>query len=121
MKRTDAREIAFKTLFQLDVNEEGTTLNEYKNDYIATIIRGVQTEKESLDAHINQALDNWTIERLPLPEKTLLRVAFYEIMHVHDIPYAVSVNEAVELAHKYGDEKSGQFINGVLAKISKEE
>ena len=68
---------------------------------------------------LKEHLTNLTIDRIALVEKTILRIAIYEIKHVDDVPTAVSINEAVELAHKYGDEKSGKFINGVLAKLIK--
>ncbi len=116
MKRHEAREKAFQTLFQLDINEIEI---EIKNDdpYLETVIRGVIENVEAIDLLISTHLENWALERLPYAERTILRIATYEIKYLDDIPVNVSINEAIELAHKYGDEKSGQFINGVLSKI----
>src|SRR5699024_7615107 len=116
MKRHEAREKAFQTLFQLDINEIEIDI---KNDdpYLETVIRGVIENVEAIDLLISTHLENWALERLPYAERTILRIATYEIKYLDDIPVNVSINEAIELAHKYGDEKSGQFINGVLSKI----
>lgn len=118
MKRHEAREKAFQTLFQLDINE--IKIDIYNDDpYLETVIRGVLDKLDKLDLLISTNLENWALERLPYAERTILRIAAYEIEYLDDIPVSVSINEAVELAHKYGDEKSGQFVNGVLSKIIK--
>lgn len=116
MKRREAREYAFKTLFQLDINDD---LNEQaeNNDYLTTVINGVKTYTTELDKLISDHLINWTIERIAIVDKTILRIALYEINYMEDIPVSVSINEAIELAHKYGDEKSSKFINGILSNI----
>lgn len=121
MKRREAREYAFELLFQLDFNDdEPIHLDEKydeENDYLTTIFTGVKTYKEQLDKIISDHLINWTIDRIAIVDKTILRLAIYEIKYMEDIPESVSINEAVELAHKYGDEKSAKFINGVLSNI----
>lgn len=120
MKRREAREQALKTLFQLDINRDDLTYldeNDKNNEYLTTVIEGVKTYIEEIDKLINEHLINWTINRIAIVDKTILRIAIYEIKHIEDIPTSVSINEAVELAHKYGDEKSGKFINGVLSNI----
>jgi len=119
MERRAAREEAFKLLFSVDVNEEGVTEEHIEETFVKTIVHGVIAYKEDIDNMLKEHLTNWTIDRIALVEKTILRIAIYEIKHVDDVPTAVSINEAVELAHKYGDEKSGKFINGVLAKLIK--
>lgn len=118
MKRHEAREKAFQTLFQIDINDN---VSEIKNDdpYLENVIRGVNENIEKIDLLISTHLENWALERLPYAERTILRIATYELEYLDDIPVSVSINEAIELAHKYGDEKSGQFINGVLSKIIK--
>lgn len=116
MKRREAREYAFKTLFQLDVNDEIDAFDE-NNDYLSTVIKGVKTYVTELDKLISDHLINWTIERIATVDKTILRIALFEIKYMDDIPTSVSINEAIELAHKYGDEKSGKFINGILSNI----
>ncbi|MFG6118589.1 transcription antitermination factor NusB [Thalassobacillus sp. B23F22_16] len=126
MKRHLAREKAFQVLFQVDVNdidmEEAIehVLEETKSDaFMEQLIHGVFAQKQALDEKISNHLENWTIKRLPLVEKTLLRMAVYEIDFVEDVPEQVAINEAVELAKVFGDEKSGKFVNGVLSKMTK--
>lgn len=115
--RRRAREEAFKLLFQIDVNQEIDS--EFVSPFMERLVTGVLEHKEKIDRLIEKYLINWTLERLSLVDKTLLRMAIYEICFEDDIPYAVSINEAIELAHKYGDEKSGKFINGLLSNIIK--
>ncbi len=119
MNRRQAREAAFKWLFQMELNDQDPVLSEAEaNDpYIDTVITGIKDTRTDLDTNIAQQLHHWTLERLATVEKTILRMAAYEILHMEDIPKAVSINEAVELAHIYGDEKSASFINGVLSNI----
>lgn len=124
MKRSDAREKAFQFLFQLDMNHEISeeALNEFmlKHDddpFLRVLIEGVTDKKEVLDKVIAENLENWTLERLASVERTVLRLATFEINYLDDIPENVSINEAVELGNRFGDDKSGKFINGVLSKI----
>lgn len=125
MKRRAAREKAFQLLFQLDMNEEQPkkALDEFlatkEHDiFLKTLVEGVLTYREELDEKIAAHLENWSFNRVATTEKTILRVAAFEMIHLDDIPTAVSINEAIELANKYGDEKSGKFINGILSKIN---
>lgn len=117
MKRHTARETAFTLLFQVDINEDNPTNNEDLSEYTERVINGVIANKDAIDDIITNNLVNWTYDRVGLVEKTILRIATYEIKYLTDIPNGVSINEAVELAHKYGDDKSSKFINGVLSKI----
>lgn len=117
MNRHTARETAFTLLFQVDINDEDPANNEELNEYTKRIISGVIENKDEIDKIIKENLVNWTYDRVGLVEKTILRISTYEIMFLTDIPEGVSINEAVELAHKYGDDKSSKFINGVLSKI----
>src|SRR5699024_7699582 len=124
MKRHEAREKAFQTLFQIDINdiEPVIAINnilEYeKNDaFLTYLVEGVINNKQSIDKTISEHLENWSLPRLASVERTVLRIATFEIIYSEDIPENVSINEAVELANKYGEEKSGKFVNGVLSKI----
>ncbi|SEB12908.1 N utilization substance protein B [Thalassobacillus cyri] len=126
MKRHLAREKAFQVLFQVDVNdiemEEAIDhlLEETDSDaFMEQLVHGVFDKKQELDDKIADHLENWSVKRLPLVEKTLLRMAVYEMDHVDDVPDQVAINEAIELAKVFGDEKSGKFINGVLSKMTK--
>src|SRR5699024_6960922 len=121
MKRHEAREEAFKILFALDINEIEINIDN-DDTYLENVTRGVIENLENIDLLISpylENLENWSLERLPYAERTILRIATYELKYLEDIPTNVSINEAIELAHKYGDDKSGQFINGVLSKIIK--
>ncbi|WP_028783168.1 transcription antitermination factor NusB [Thalassobacillus devorans] len=126
MKRHLAREKAFQVLFQVDVNdiemEEAIDhlLEETDSDsFMEQLVHGVFDKKQEIDQKIADHLVNWSVKRLPLVEKTLLRMAVYEMDHVDDVPEQVAINEAIELAKVFGDEKSGKFINGVLSKMTK--
>jgi|SRR5690625_439903 len=116
MDRQTAREEAFKYLFQYNMNDD-INVNEKMNYYTKSLIQGVSKHLDEIDELISSHLENWTLDRIALVEKTILRIATYELKFTEDIPIAVAINEAVELGHKYGDEKSSKFINGVLSKI----
>lgn len=115
--RRKAREEALKLLFQNEMNVR-EDIN-YTNNFMKQLVTGVDEQKEQIDKLIETYLINWTLERISLIDKTILRIALYEIIFIEDIPHAVSINEAIELAHKYGDENSHKFINGILSKIIK--
>lgn len=124
MKRHEAREKAFQILFQLDVNdnEPEQAISNFlesaqNNDFMDLLVNGVAEHKEELDTIIANNLEHWSLERIASVERTIIRIAVFEINFLEDIPTSVSINEAIELANLYGDEKSGKFVNGVLSKI----
>ncbi|WP_010093192.1 transcription antitermination factor NusB [Ornithinibacillus scapharcae] len=126
MKRHIAREKAFQILFQLDMIDEDMeqTIQEQleeveEDEFLHNLVKGVARERSTIDEKISSNLEKWSFNRIPSVEKTVLRIATYEINYLSDIPENVSINEAVELAKRYGDEKSGKFVNGVLSKIIK--
>ena len=82
-------------------------------------LEAVQDHHEEIDKMIGDHLDKWTIDRIGKTDLAILRTAVAEMLYVDDIPVGVSINEAVNLAKKYGDERSFAFINSVLGKISK--
>lgn len=122
MKRHEAREKAVQTLFQLDNTtvtlEEAIPYiaNQPLNDFYEGLVRGVVEHGETLDALLAEQLENWTIDRLPKMERTILRLAIYELNYT-DTPERVVMNEAVELCKTFSDEQSGKFVNGVLSKF----
>lgn len=125
MNRHESRERAFQVLYQLDWNTvESRDMIEHsfgemdQNDFFDTLVFGVRDKKDELDALIAEHLENWSIDRIATTEKTILRIAVFEMKYLEDIPVNVSINEAVELANVFGDEKSGRFVNGVLSKIT---
>lgn len=124
MNRRKAREKALQILFQHDLNDQDFKqamqdfLQQNNNDpFLTKIVEGVAKQMTTIDQTLSDHLDHWSIDRLASVEKTVLRIAIYEIAFMEDIPNNVAINEAVELAKKFGEEKSGTFVNGVLSKI----
>ncbi len=124
MKRTRAREMAMQILFQLEINDidpvqaiENHLGDQKSDEFLTMLVLGVEENRGAIDDTVIQHLENWTIDRIASVERTVLRIATYEINFIDSIPESVSINEAVELAKKYADEKSGKFVNGVLSKI----
>ncbi|WP_173916189.1 transcription antitermination factor NusB [Halobacillus sp. Marseille-Q1614] len=126
MKRRLAREKAFQALFQMDSHEiteqeaiEHVIEEEQEDKFLTELVYGVIEHKEEIDAAIEKNLERWSFSRLARVEKTLLRIAAYELLHQDEVPPQVAINEAVELAKVFGEEQSGKFINGVLSKMVK--
>lgn len=125
MGRKEARDGAFKMLFQLDMNSNETeqALQDYfaeynytKSDkeYITDVVKGVLAHCEEIDAILSQAVKSWTLNRISKVDKAVLRLAVYEIYYREDIPESISIFEAVELAKIYDSPKAGGFVNGLL-------
>lgn len=133
MSRTEIRELAFKLVYSLEIQkveslDEQINLYIANNDivdkktiqYIKDIIFGINKNKKYILEIISTILDSkWTIDRIAKIDLSILKLAIYE-MKFKDIPFKVEINEAVELAKKYGEEKASKFINGALAKAVKE-
>lgn len=123
MKRREAREKAVQTLFQLDNNEMSVEeaisyiIDGPLDPFYEKLVRGTVENVQQLDDEITNKLENWSIDRLPKIERTVLRLAVYELLHNEDVPDKVVLNEAIELCKTFGDEKSGRFVNGVLSKF----
>lgn len=133
MSRKIAREVAFKIIFEttfqedekisklmeelLKNSDEEYEINSEDDKYIEEITAGVKEKEAELDEQIKSHLKGWTMERLNKVDVAILRLAIYEILYREDIPYKVSVNEAVELAKVFSEDASPSFINGVLAEI----
>ena len=131
MSRKVARELSFKVIFSFNFQSENeeieSLINNLENEtndvtkedkeYIKEIVNGIINNKEKLDEVIKKYLKEWTMDRISKTDLAILRLAVYEILYREDIPYKVSVNEAVELAKAFSDDTSPSFINGVLAGI----
>ncbi len=85
-----------------------------------TLIRGTLEHRDEIDRHLQQHAKNWSLHRMATVDRNILRLAAYEILYRHDIPPAVSINEAVDIAKKYSTEDSGRFVNGILDSLRKE-
>ncbi|MBN1288510.1 MAG: transcription antitermination factor NusB [Actinobacteria bacterium] len=128
--RRKQRRNVLRILFEMDINcstvEEvlkGKRLagEDVPGDFGIEIIRGVNTHLGKLDKVISRYSQGWDIERMPLVDRNILRMALVELFFISDIPTAVTIDEAVELAKTFSTEDSGKFVNGVLGKINSEE
>ncbi|HEX9891033.1 MAG TPA: transcription antitermination factor NusB [Actinomycetota bacterium] len=127
-RRHDARRRAFDILYQADASdrdpaevlEERSALGEGMNTFTRELVLGVAERMSELDALIGAHAEGWTVTRLASVDRTLLRVACYEILHRDDIPTAVAIDEAVDAAKELSTERSGGFVNGILGKIARD-
>lgn len=94
-------------------HETGAAVREYAE----TLIAGVMTRKEALDDEIRGALTTWNWDRVDPVERSVLRIALYEMAHRGDVPVTVAINEAIEITKLYGGDESPRFVNGVLDKL----
>ena len=130
MSRKDARDNAFKCVYEYEFNKEKSIeeilnscyeeneVNDSEKEYIDEVVSGVIKNIEKIDENILKHLKNWSMSRIAKIDLAILRVAIYEICYMSDvIPFKVSINEAVELAKKYGNPDSKSFVNGLLAKV----
>lgn len=133
MNRSQVRELAFKLLYQIEiqkeVNNEDIALffennqinSEEAKEYIEDVINGVARESTDIIEEISKNLkQDWEVDRISKINLALLKLAIYEIKY-KKLPYKVVINEVVELAKKYGEETSHSFINGILASVVKGE
>ncbi len=130
MKRSELREHIFRMIFQAEFSDE-TERREKLTIYLNALKEGTNKEitymqnktgqifdqLEEIDQTISEISSGWKLSRLGKAELAILRLAVYEIQYDEDIPDGVAINEAVELAKKYGSEQSPKFVNGVLAKL----
>jgi N utilization substance protein B len=122
-RRRDARERALSLCYELDVR--GSSLDELlaglpapPDAYAVELVRGVEDHREEVDALIRKYADRWSLERMPVIDRNLLRMAVFELAHRPDVPVAVAISEAVELAKRYSTDDSGRFVNGMLGRIA---
>ena len=85
--------------------------------YARSLVQGVQDQHADIDELISRYADHWSISRMPVVDRNIIRVAVWELLWGTDVPVAVAINEAVELAKSYSTEDSGRFVNGILGKI----
>ena len=133
-KRTLARECALKILYQRDItqrtmpvaaekfwenSEEPVTPN--VQEFADFLISGIDKNLDTIDKKISEYATNWQLKRMAIIDRNILRLGVFELHYANDIPPKVTINEAVELAKKYGDLDSSKFVNGILDKIHKTE
>jgi len=140
-KRRTAREMAVQMLYQSDLGGSALPhifasfdLAEYLGgdlarqrrrvedafEYAQALVRGTVDHREEIDAMIRGQADNWRLERMPAVDRNILRLAIYEMLYEQETPKLVVVDEAIELAKKFGSEQSGRFVNGLLDGLLKQ-
>ena len=129
--RRQARQFALQLLFQFEFHhsfgewvEEFWTLQTVTSEtreFSDYLVQGVHTNKESLDYLISQYAVEWTLERMPVVDRNILRCALFELFWMNDIPAIVTVNEAVELAKRFADDETKRFVNAMLDHILQSE
>ncbi|XMB71233.1 transcription antitermination factor NusB [Exiguobacterium acetylicum] len=125
MKRHMARELAVQSLFQMELSDltaqeaiEFAVEGKEYDTFVEQLVNGVETNKATIDQHIREALVNWSFERLGNIERTILRLAVYELLFETNIPVRVTINEAIELTKAFADEEATKIVNGVLGKVA---
>ncbi|MBO5244890.1 MAG: transcription antitermination factor NusB [Selenomonadales bacterium] len=134
MSRSMAREYALQTLFHLEFNETETQtiLENIKEDnksltsgammYAQQLVDGVRAQLEAIDAEVSKYAQDWKVSRMPAVDRNILRIAVYEMQYQEEkIDDGIAINEAVELAKRFGTDRSPKFINGVLGRLSRGE
>ncbi len=133
-RRTLARENALKILYQKDVTHRSMAdtvqrywentdepIHQEVKEFTDRLIMGISAKMDDIDDRISKYATNWQLKRMAIIDRNILRLGLYELLFAPDIPPKVSINEAVELAKKYGDIDSSKFVNGILDKIHKTE
>jgi N utilization substance protein B len=126
-RRSRAREVALQALFQEDLNPRDSSdqvapfLNSRLHDadlreFALTLVMGVLRNRDELDALLQAKADNWSLGRMAATDRNVLRLGAFEIRYA-DTPDRVAIDEAVELAKRYGSAQSSQFVNGILDKL----
>lgn len=135
-KRRLSRELTLKFLYQYDVNiEQNRELNNFDEqlegffitqdvindieikDFFIVLAKGVCDNRDSIDEIISKYSDNWKVSRISRIDINILRIAIYEMLNLSNIPHPVTINEAVDIAKKYGNNESGSFINGIVDRV----
>ncbi len=128
--RRKARELALQMLFQYDLSgnlpdaicstfEDLIKAKANTREFATTIFRGTVEHLPKIDDMIQAQADNWRISRMAVVDRNIIRMSIYEFLHENDTPKLVIIDEAIEIAKKFGNEKSPQFINGILDGILK--
>ena len=129
--RRESRELALQMLYALDSNpseglldvlqlfrEEQPAVSDRVREFAEGLVRGVHAERQVIDAAIKARSKNWSLSRMPRVHLNIMRLATYELMFRKDIPKKVSINEAIEIARKFGDKDSPAFVNGILDEVA---
>lgn len=129
-QRRKSREYALQGLYMYDVAKPpiddiiafewiDTPIEKNVRDFALTLIKGTISNLEKIDEIIKKYSKNWIPERLTVIDRSILRLAIFEMLYMHDIPAVVTIDESIELGKTFGGENSGQFINGILDSVKK--
>ncbi len=128
LNRRQAREVAVQFLYQIEMNKEDFASNfamlkeenpevDLDDEYLCEILEETYKQKEEIDSLVDKNIDAWKMSRIAKVESNIIRLAMYEILNRDDIPTAVAIDEAVELAKSFSNQKAANFVNGVLGKV----
>ena len=124
-ERSTARERAVHFLYEAELRN--IKVEEVINaqilgveDLVILLAKGTESKRQETDELISEFSHTWTIQRIPAVDRNILRLAIYELLERHDVPVAVVINEAVELAKRFSTEESSKYVNGVLSAIAKQ-
>lgn len=130
MKRREAREIVFRVLYQSEIGhfellpslsqviEEVRPSPEVRS-FASHLVEQLGAHKSEIDNAISEVSRHWRLERMAVTDRNILRIAVAELLYVREVPARVAIDEAIELAKKYGNEGSGRFVNGILDTVAK--
>jgi N utilization substance protein B len=129
--RHKGRELAVQILYQWDIHHDTTgwledfweqnKVHSEARKFADELVHGVLAHVDELDEMLGRYAEHWTVHRMAITDRTVLRVAVYELLYRPDIPARVTLNEAIDTVRLFGDEQSGSFVNGILDRILKEE
>src|SRR5436190_14857996 len=136
-KRREGREAAVQFLYQLDANQEQPdalashfwelraargkqAVSGKMRAFAEELVAGVTNHREEIDDRIKKYAANYDLHRIAVVDRSILRLAIYEMLYCPDVPPVVSINEAIEIAKRYGSEESGRFVNGILDRVCSE-
>ncbi len=128
-RRSRAREVVLQALYQYDLNpDSGAAAEAFISqrlgkdrkliEFARSVVTGVVAQRDALDRLIGETADNWSVDRMAVTDRNVLRLGTYELLHT-DTPGGVVINEAVELAKQFGDKQSPTFVNGILDRVLK--
>ena len=129
-ERTSARRAALQVLYTSEITDESPAAiaegdRRLEEDgplpeYALMLVRGVESHRIAIDNYLAATSENWSLARMPIVDRSILRLATFEMMYIDDVPTSVTINEAVELAKDFGGEdESHRFVNGILGRIAK--
>lgn len=129
--RRKSRELALQILYQMEMSAsdpkavlalfwKGVEAPDDIRDFAVSLVEGIWRNRKEVDELIERHSTHWKLGRMAVVDRNILRLAVYELLYLHDVPKNVTLNEAIEIAKKYGTEDSGSFINGILDNIGKE-